>query len=124
MKDLKEKGKKFAAKMGAVPKTCGVRGCQNRNAEIVEILPLDPIDHESTLIQLCSEHEAWADDRNELAAEVADELREKRREIGDRRFSEVQELAVPQGAIREDVLNGDVPDGHIIPLEAALEVDE
>lgn len=124
MTSLKEKGKEFAAKLGAVPDTCGVRWCKRGDAELVELLPLDPIDHDSTLIQLCTEHQEWADQRNDLAAEVADELREKRREIGDRKFDEIQELAVPQGAMHEDILNGDVADGQLIPLEAALEVDE
>lgn len=114
MSSLKEKGKEFLAAVGAHPKTCAVEGCNGGNVEVVELAPLDPIDHSSTLLQLCPRHTAWAEERNELANGVKEELVEKRQEIGKRRFSEIQELAMPQdGRLREDILMGDTDERHI-----------
>jgi len=50
---------------------------------------------------------------------MADELREARKEIGQANFDRIQDLAVPQGDLREDILQGEA-EGQI-PLEAAFE---
>lgn len=89
---------------------CEVEGCDSTDdVEIVDVLPLDPIDHSATVLGLCSDHQEWAARRNELAEDVADELREARKEIGQEHISEIQRLASPMdGNLREDFLMGDV----------------
>lgn len=121
---LTERGKEFLVKVGAYPKTCAVNGCSGGNVAVTELQPLDPIDHSSTLLQLCPTHTAWAEERNELASEVKAELVEKRQEIGKRRFAEIQELSMPQdGDLREDILMGDT-DERYISLSDAFEDGE
>jgi len=117
---MKEHAKRLMSKAGLAPDYCGVVGCDNGNAEVVELQPFDPIDHDSTLIQLCPEHQVWADERNEFAELIADELRERRRELGSVHFEKVQDLVVPQGRMAEDVLDGSV-EGGSVALEDALE---
>lgn len=118
--NLEERIKRKLHNKGFARDVCDVRGCSIGDTEVWTLLPLDPIDHEETIVKLCPEHGLWADERNQLASEVADELRAKRREIGDERFGEIQDLAVPQGDLREDILDGSADDG-VIPLEEALE---
>ena len=110
MKELKELGKELLDSRGFVPDTCGVEGCEAGDSDVVELQPLDPIDHSSTLIQLCPGHREWADARNQLAEIVTDELREERNRIGQEYLDELQELADPRGRTSEAWLMGDNSD--------------
>lgn len=124
MSELKERGKRFLLRIGRTPNRCDVVGCGGDNIEVVRIKPLDPIDHDETLLALCEHHQEWAQERNELASRVHDELEAKRRELGDDYFEEVQRLAMPQdGRLREDILEGDATEPHI-PLGEAFESDQ
>lgn len=88
---------------------CGVKGCSRGNAELVVLQPLDPIDHRSTPVNLCPKHTVWAQERNEFAEEMHDELREARKEIGKEHSDRIAELATPQdGELREDILVGEI----------------
>jgi hypothetical protein len=105
---LKELGKEAIAKRGLAPNACGVEGCEAGDATVVKLLPLDPIDHGTTIIQLCPNHLVWAKHRNELAREVKAELVALRKEIGQRRIDEIAELAAPQdGDLPEEILQGE-----------------
>jgi hypothetical protein len=115
-----KKAKKIADEEGVTPKACSVIGCEETEIELIELLPLDPIDHEETLVYLCDGHQAWADERNTLAETVADELREKRKEVGQEHFDEIQRLTIPQDDVDEDVLQGDVEDGQRLGLEEVI----
>lgn len=118
MTSLKEKAKRRMAQAGFAPDRCGVRGCSNGDAEVVELLPFDPIDHDSTHIQLCPDHQEWAAERNVFAEAMTDELREKRKRIGQEHIDRIQQLAPPQdGDLREDILMGEA-EGQI-PLSDA-----
>jgi len=99
---------------------CSVKGCGEKADQIDELLPFDPVDHDETVVALCKTHQQWADERNALAQEVAEKLREYRRELGQECIDEIQRLAVPEGAMREDVLMGDVQD-ELMPLSEAIE---
>jgi len=120
MSDMKEKGKRFAARIGLVPDNCGVKGCPNGNAELVTLKALDPIDHTNTRIQLCAEHTVWAEQRNELAETITEALREERRRLGDKFHGEVKDVALPQGAVVDELLEGDF-ERDIVPLEDVIE---
>lgn len=121
LKKLKEHAKQIQARLGLHPKNCAVVGCQTGNVEVIDVKPLDPIDHDSTLLQLCPRHSVWAEKRNDLAEEVYEALVEKRKEIGQDRIGEIQDLALPQdGRLREDILMGDPPEDKI-PLADAME---
>jgi hypothetical protein len=103
---------------------CVVHGCDKTETELVELSPLDPIDHHARTLPLCEQHQAWASERNKLAAEVKAELVEARKEIGQRRIDEVQRLAVPQdGDLREDILMGE-PDERFVHISDAVEGGE
>jgi hypothetical protein len=115
-----KKAKRIADEEGVKPKKCSVIGCEEREIELIELLPLDPIDHDETLVYLCDGHQEWADERNALAEAVADELREKRKEVGQEHFEEIQRLTIPQDDIDEDVLQGDVEDGQRLGLEEVI----
>lgn len=118
---LKEKGKQFLVKHGYAPEKCAVKGCRGRDVEVIKLRPLDPIDHESTLLQLCPHHQDWAAQRNQLAAEVKAELVEARKKIGQERIGEIQSLAMPQdGDLREDILMGETEERYV-PLDDAFE---
>jgi len=101
--------------------SCGVVGCSNGDAEYVELEPFDPIDHDGTLVRVCPTHQVWAEERNEFAEEMTDLLRERRKEIGMENIDRVQELAAPQGEMREDILDGSAT--GMIPLSDAFESD-
>lgn len=116
--EIKDKVVELVAKQ-AEKKGCGVKDCPNGDAELVELKPFDPIDHEATYVALCPTHTVWADKRNEFAEEMADELREARKEIGQANIGRIQELSMPQGELREDILMGEA-EGQI-PLEEAFE---
>jgi len=116
------KGKMLSAvaKRLAKRSSCGVKGCNSQtDVTVVELKPFDPIDHESTFVSVCAQHQVWADERNAFAEEMADELREKRKEIGQANIGRIQDLHVPQGQMREDILMGDA-DGQI-PLDEAFD---
>jgi len=103
--------------------TCGVKGCDKTNGvEITELKRFDPIDHDPTFVPLCLDHQLWAARRNDFAEEMADELREARKEIGQEHIERIQELSVPQGSMREDVLMGE--DMGRISLSEALDDQE
>lgn len=114
--------KKFALrkKLKTTGVACSVKGCDESAVQVDELLPFDPIDHDPTVVAVCPTHQAWADERNAFAKQIADELREYRKEVGQERIEEIQRLAVPQGAMREDVLMGEVQDG-MMPLSEAIE---
>lgn len=106
-KKLIEAGKRLNAKLGRVPDTCQVRDCNHPTEDVIELRPLDPIDHESTLLPACEHHLEWGQERNQLAEEVGEELREYRKELGQERKAEIARLASPQeGDLREDILMG------------------
>lgn len=114
----------LANKLGIHPSTCQIKGCGNGDAELVKVLPLDPIDHTARRIPLCPKHQAWARQRNEFAEEMADQLREYRKELGQEHIERVQELAMPQdGTFREDILMGETEELEI-PLSDAFEEGE
>lgn len=112
------------AKRLANTKSCGVEGCESTaGVDLVEIKPFDPIDHDSTFVALCSYHQQWGDRRNDFAEQMADELREARKEIGQEHIETIQELSMPQdGDLREDILMADVEEDYV-PLEDAFEDD-
>jgi len=101
---------------------CGVEGCRSKeNVDLTELKPLDPIDHDSTFVALCEHHQLWADKRNRFAEDMADELREARKEIGQEHIAMIQDLAMPQdGKLREDILMGDVEE-PAVALEDAFD---
>jgi hypothetical protein len=105
--DLRESAKKVAAEMGHAPDVCNVKGCDGEVVDTVDVLPLDPIDHDSTLLALCERHCEWADERNDLAREITDILRQARKEVGQEYISEIQRLSDPRGEMTEDRLQGD-----------------
>jgi len=115
-----KKAKQIADEEGVTPKKCSVIGCEEREIELIELLPLDPIDHDETPVYLCESHQQWADERNALAETVADELREKRKEVGQEHFDKIQRLTIPQDDVDEDVLQGDVEDGQRLGLEEVI----
>lgn len=119
MRHLKEQGKQALARLGAVPHTCAVKGCSERTEDTIDVLALNPIDHDATLLQLCQNHLKWAEERNELAREIKAELVEARKDIGQDRISEIEELAVPQGSMRRDILMGEAC--GMIPLSEAVD---
>lgn len=86
---------------------CMVKECDRENAEAVEILALDPIDHEDQYMALCDGHMVWANDRNELAKTVREELRERRKELGEVHYDRIQELARPDREVSDAVLKGE-----------------
>lgn len=110
-----------------IKEECYVKHCHDRDIEEVTLLAFDPIDHDDTTAKLCEEHRAWAEGRNAFAEEMYDELREARKDIGMDHISEIQEWVVPQGKIREDVIDGSIKDDPDAPqhltLEMALEGD-
>lgn len=113
--------RKFAQKV-AKTDSCGVKGCSHTESiELVELKPFDPVDHNSKFAALCPNHQIWADERNEFAEEMADKLREARKEIGQEHIGRIQELAMPQGDAREDVLMGQIEQD--VALEDAFEGD-
>jgi len=110
------------AKKLAKTDSCGVKGCSHTESiELVELKPFDPVDHDSKFVALCPEHQLWADERNDFAEDMADELREARKEIGQEHIGRIQELAMPQGNAREDVLMGEIEQD--VELEDAFEGD-
>jgi hypothetical protein len=75
---------------------CAVSPCEwGANIEVVELKPFDPIDHNAVYVPLCDHHQAWADERNEFAESLADELRSYRAELGHKRIDRVNELQEP-----------------------------
>lgn len=102
--------------------TCGVKGCEStENVTLVTLKPFDPIDHDEKFVALCAHHQFWADERNDFAEQMADELRAKRKEIGQENIETIQELAMPQETAREDLLMGEVEGG--VELEEAFDGD-
>lgn len=118
----KSKLLKYLAKKLARTDECGVKGCNDtRDIELVELQPLDPIDHDSTFVALCMDHQLWARQRNEFAEDMAESLREKRKALGQTHIDKIRELAQPQdGKLREDIAMGR-PEESQIPLEDAFE---
>lgn len=110
-----------------IKEECYVKGCHSRDIQAVTLNAFDPIDHDDTDAKLCPRHREWAAQRNEFAEEMYDELREARREIGMANIERIQEWVVPQGRMREDVLDGSIKDDSDAPqyltLEMALEGD-
>lgn len=100
---------------------CEVVGCARLEAEDIEVLTLDPIDHEDQTLQLCAYHQEWAKERNEFARDMRDEFRAFRKQLGQEHIEETQRLAHPQdGHLREDILMGEVEEDHV-PLGMATE---
>jgi len=95
-------------KLKAGSADCGVKGCENTSAEFVTLKAFDPIDHDNKRTFLCAEHLDWAERRNALAEDIYEELREKRREVGMDHIDDIQQVAVPQGALDKDVLDGSI----------------
>lgn len=105
---------------------CDVKGCEERDdLHRVTIKAFDPIDHDDHSAKLCTEHRTWVRQRNEFAEEMYEPLRQARRRVGMKHIDRVQEWVVPQGTMREDVLDGSIkndPDGkQALTLEDALE---
>jgi len=118
--NTKKRLRQLAAVFGR-QKECGVIDCDGDNTELVWLKPMDPIDHDETPVVLCEKHQQWADERNAFAEEMADELREYRKELGEEHFSRIQELSMPQdGKLREDIVNG-TPEQDRIKLKDAFE---
>jgi len=114
---------KWFKKTGLVKEECYVKGCHVREIEPITIKAFDPIDHQDTEAKLCPEHYAWAEERNAFAEHMYDELREARKEIGMDNIDRIQELTIPQGEIRKDILDGSVKESgeRYISLEEAIE---
>jgi len=109
----KKRLKKLAYKLARTDE-CGVKGCGDTDVEITEVLPLDPIDHESSWIALCPKHTVWAEERNAFAEQMYEELREARKEIGQEHMGQIQDLAMPQdGELREDILMGEIEESVV-----------
>lgn len=89
---------------------CMVEGCDADEATVIELLALDPIDHDNQHLALCDEHIAWAKDRNEFAQEVYDELRQARREIGQANRERIQELSQAEFDVDTSTLSLDTAD--------------
>lgn len=89
---------------------CMVEGCEADNAEVIELLALDPIDHDNQHLALCDDHIGWAKERNELARDVYDELRQARAEIGHSHRERIQELSQPEFSVDTSSLSMDTGD--------------
>jgi hypothetical protein len=76
---------------------CGLKGCNNTHAELIELLPVDPLDGTPTLINLCPEHYQWGIDRNEFVERLHEELREAQDAIEERYSEQLQQIATPEG---------------------------
>lgn len=99
---------RWVTNLPLVPEECHVKGCHERDIEPVTIKRFDPIDHDDKETKLCAEHQAWAAERNALAEEIYEDLREARKDVGDRYTARLVRLTVPQGEVREDVLDGSI----------------
>lgn len=75
---------------------CAVSSCgAQEGVQVIELQPLDPIDHAKTLVPMCEHHRKWANERNQLATDVANQLREARQEIGQTEIDRIQRLQSP-----------------------------
>lgn len=81
---------------------CAVDSCDREPVDIVEIVAFDPIDHDDSYVYLCDGHLGWAEERNALARELVDQLREARREIGQEHAENIAAIRNPaDGEIAE-----------------------
>mgnify|MGYP000544759387 CR=1 FL=1 len=115
---------------------CYVGGCHTYSITPIAIKRFDPIDREPLEVKLCDKHLEWARERNEFATEMHEKIEacqestgksavECRKQVGSEHIERVQELASPQGEMREDVLDGSIKETRdTITLEEALEVQE
>lgn len=71
--------------------TC--KGCgSEESVEGVEVLPLDPIDHSVNYIPLCGDCREWAEERNDVAAEIGEKLRDSRAQLAEEYAGELESL--------------------------------
>ena len=98
---------------------CAVVNCERDDTDMVELYTFDPIDHDDKYVTLCSVHQQWAARRNDLAMRVRSQLREARKEIGQDHYDEIQSLAVPQGVLDSDILDG--KDQGVVELDEVIE---
>ena len=117
--------KQIANEYIGAPSECEIKNCDASVEDLVMIKAFDPIDHDDKAAFLCEEHLQWAEERNQFAEEMYEQLREARREIGMDNLERIQEWAIPHGKMREDVLDGSVKDDPDAPryytLDEALE---
>lgn len=95
---------KFIGRAAPSDDGCAVDTCDaTADIDIVDLKPIDPIDHDETYVPLCATHREWAERRNAFADEIAERLRDARREIGMDERDRVQELRNPP--------DGEIADG-------------
>lgn len=75
---------------------CGLQGCSEPRAELIELQPVDPIEGSPTLVNLCPTHYQWGIDRNEFVEQLHDELRDAQDAIEERYAEQLQEIASPE----------------------------
>lgn len=114
LQHLKNAAKQISKRLGQTPDQCEVVDCARTNPELVTLAPLDPTDHHETVVYLCPSHVEWAEERNDLAETVTDELRQERKRIGQEHYDAVRDLAEPD--------DGQLP--HDIAMGRAESVDE
>lgn len=107
MKELLERTKNRAASAGLAKDECAVEGCHGDDPAVITLKPLDPIDHRETTRVFCAEHRRWGRERNLLAEHIKSELVEKRRELGDEHYEDIQHLASPDGEVADEILMGE-----------------
>jgi len=115
---------------------CYVGGCHGYFITPITLERFDPINNDPLDVKLCDEHLEWARERNAFAREMHAKIEacqeqtgqsavECRKQVGMDHIERVQELAIPQGKMREDVLDGSIKEKRdTITLEETLEVDE
>lgn len=107
MNGLLDRLKNRAAEAGVAKNKCAVKGCDGNDPRLVTLKPLDPIDHPVTTRVFCADHYEWARERNQLAERIKAELVEKRKELGEEHYEEIQRLAAPNGDVADEILMGE-----------------
>lgn len=108
---------------GELGDDCAIDGCPGGRDEVVRLIAFDPIDHGDSFVPLCEFHVEWAEERNALAREMQDELREARREVGQAHAERIREVRDPPDGELDEAVSLSVADDIATIVTAMTNVE-